>query len=59
LAAWDSLSGAQNPFLVDGATLTAGPGGRLISEYQLKRFDGTSWQSEGPPIDVAEDGIAK
>ena len=28
---WDILSDAENPMLVDGAALTAGPGGRLIT----------------------------
>jgi branched-chain amino acid transport system substrate-binding protein len=59
LAAWDSLSGAENPMLVDGATLNAGPGGRLVYEYQLKQFDGETWVALDDPVSVVDEGIAK
>ena len=59
LASWDSLSGADNPMLVDGAALTAGPGGRLIYEYQLKQFDGETWVALAEPSSVVEEGIAE
>jgi len=59
LAAWDSLSGAENPMLVDGATLNAGPGGRLVYEYQLKQFDGETWVALDDPVSVVEAGIAE
>jgi ABC-type branched-subunit amino acid transport system substrate-binding protein len=59
LASWDSLSGAENPMLVDGATLNAGPGGRLVYEYQLKQFDGETWVALDDPVSVVDAGIAK
>jgi branched-chain amino acid transport system substrate-binding protein len=58
LASWDGLKGVENPLLIEGATLNGGPGGRVVYQYQLHEFDGTSWLPQGDIIDVAEDGIA-
>jgi branched-chain amino acid transport system substrate-binding protein len=57
LAAWDSLSQVQNPMLIDNATLTGDANGRVVHEYQLHEFDGTSWVPRGDIIDVSEAGI--
>jgi len=56
--AWLGLADAPSDVLVPGSTMTAGPGGRLVSAYQMLRFDGTSWQDVAPLADVAELGIA-
>lgn len=42
-----------------GSTMTAGPGGRLVYDYQMLRFDGTTWQDVAPLADVRKLGIAK
>ena len=57
LAAWDSLSQVQNPMLIDNATLTGDANGRVVHEYQLHEFDGTSWVPRGDIIDVSKAGI--
>lgn len=57
VAAWDDFSGEENPFLRDGLTLTNGPGGRVILEYQRTRFDGESWADEGDPVSVSDLGV--
>jgi branched-chain amino acid transport system substrate-binding protein len=56
LAAWDGLDGADNPMLVEGGTLTAGPGGRLIYDYQLKQFDGETWVSVDDVKNAVDEG---
>jgi branched-chain amino acid transport system substrate-binding protein len=58
LQAWDSLSGAENPLLINGASLTAEPDGRLVHDYQLHEFDGTSWVPRRDIVNVMEAGIA-
>lgn len=57
VAAWDAMTGEDNPFLRDGITLEAAPGGRVIDTYQLVRFDGTSWVDEGETVSVGDLGI--
>lgn len=57
LSAWDSLSKTANPLLINGATLTSESDGRLVHEYQLHEFDGTSWVPRGDIINVSKTGI--
>ncbi|QYN33537.1 ABC transporter substrate-binding protein [Pseudonocardia sp. DSM 110487] len=57
LAAWDSLSQVQNPMLINDATLTGDANGRVVHEYQLHEFDGTSWVPRGGIVDVTKVGI--
>ncbi|MEH0421442.1 ABC transporter substrate-binding protein [Streptomyces sp. B21-083] len=58
LTAWDTLAKVQDPLLIDGATLTGESDGRLVHEYQLHEFNGTSWVPEGPVVNVAHIGIS-
>lgn len=57
IAAWDSLSGLENPLLVPGIVFDSGPQGRIAFQFEFSRFDGTSWQPEGPIVDVRDEGI--
>ncbi len=57
LAAWDSLFQVQNPMLINNATLTGDANGRVVHEYQLHEFDGTSWVPRGDIVDVSKAGI--
>lgn len=57
--AWMAIEGETSDVLVDGADLTAGKSGRLVHDYQILQFDGTSWQGVGDLIDVYEAGIAE
>ncbi len=59
LEAWDALSGVENPMLIEGASLNGGPGGRLVYQYRLHTFDGTSWIPDGEIVDVVDDGIVE
>lgn len=56
--AWGELKGIDNPALQPGSQLDAGPGGRLVYDYRLTRFDGTSWVDLGEVQDAAELGVA-
>jgi ABC-type branched-subunit amino acid transport system substrate-binding protein len=58
LSAWDSLSQEPEPLVIDGASLTGKPDGRVVHEYQLHKFDGKSWVPSGKIIDVVQAGIA-
>ena len=58
LAAWDALSQTQDPLLIDNATLTGAKDGRLVHQYQLHEFDGTSWVAKDSVVDVSQLGIA-
>ncbi|HEU0102472.1 MAG TPA: ABC transporter substrate-binding protein [Mycobacteriales bacterium] len=58
-SAWLSIKAAPTDVLMPGSTLTAGPGGRLVTSYQMLRFDGTSWKDVAPLADVSALGIAK
>lgn len=57
IEAWDAMDGVENPFLRDGLTLKAAPGGRVIGGYQLARFDGTTWVPEGELVTLEDLGI--
>ncbi|MGQ4596804.1 ABC transporter substrate-binding protein [Nocardia sp. R6R-6] len=57
-AAWNATKGVPAPGLI-GATLNAGPGGRLVYRYQVMEFDGSSWQTRGPVQDVVTSGLIK
>ena len=57
--AWSAIEEQGSDVLVPGADLTAGASGRLVHDYQLWQFDGTSWQDVGDLIDVYESGIAE
>ncbi|WP_394552040.1 ABC transporter substrate-binding protein [Agromyces sp. MMS24-JH15] len=59
LAAWDSFDATENPMLRDGTTLDASAHGRVIFQYQLSRFDGTSWTDAGDIEDVRDLGIVE
>jgi branched-chain amino acid transport system substrate-binding protein len=58
LAAWDSLSGVEDPLLIDGAKLTGEADGRLVHQYRLHEFNGTSWVPRGDIVNVVQAGIA-
>ena len=58
LAAWDALSHAENPLLIDQASLTGEKDGRLVHQYQLHEFDGKSWVARESVIDASQVGIA-
>ena len=57
-AAWEAMKGVPAPGLI-GATLNAGPGGRLVYRYQVMEFDGSSWRNHGPVQDVVKAGLLK
>jgi branched-chain amino acid transport system substrate-binding protein len=57
--AWMAVEGEESDVLVTGADLTAGKSGRLVHDYQMLRFDGTSWQNVGDLIDVYKAGITE
>jgi branched-chain amino acid transport system substrate-binding protein len=59
LEAWDAVSDVENPLLIKGAALTAEADGRLVHQYQLNEFDGTSWVPQGELVNVVDEGIAK
>ena len=59
VAAWDAFDGEENALLRDGVTLNSGAFGRVIFQYQLSQFDGTSWMDEGDVVDVRELGIVE
>ena len=52
--AWDGISGADDPAILPGMQLSGGPGGRVLHQYQMMRFDGTSWQDVGDVVDAAD-----
>jgi ABC-type branched-subunit amino acid transport system substrate-binding protein len=54
LDAWDGLDGVENPAILPGMQLSGGPGGRVLHQYQLLEFDGTSWQDAGDVVDAAD-----
>lgn len=47
----------ENPLLRDGITLDSGPLGRIIFDYELSQFDGTSWTAVEEPVNVQELGF--
>ncbi|SOD97759.1 ABC transporter substrate-binding protein [Blastococcus haudaquaticus] len=57
--AWMAIDGEESDVLVPGADLIAGESGRLVHDYQMLRFDGTSWEDVGELIDVYESGITE
>jgi branched-chain amino acid transport system substrate-binding protein len=52
--AWDSIDGADNPAVLPDMQLSAGPGSRLVHQYRVLQFDGTSWQDAGDVVDAAD-----
>ncbi len=54
LDAWDGLDGVENPAVLPGIELSGGPGGRVLHQYQVLEFDGTSWQDAGELVDAAD-----
>lgn len=50
--AWDGIDGADNPAVLPDVQLSAGPGERLVHEYRVLEFDGTSWQDSGDLVDA-------
>jgi len=54
LDAWDGLDGVENPAILPGMQLSGGPGGRVLHQYQILQFDGTSWQDAGEIVDAAD-----
>ena len=52
--AWDALAGVDNPAILPGMQLSGGPGGRVLHQYQVLQFDGTSWQDAGDVVDAAD-----
>ena len=52
--AWDATDGADNPAVLPGMQLSAGPGKRLVHQYRVLEFDGTSWQDSGDLVDAAD-----
>lgn len=57
IEAWDSFEAVENPLLRDGITLDSGPLGRIIFDYELSQFDGTSWTAVEEPVNVQELGF--
>lgn len=57
--AWLEIRDKPNDVLVPGAQMAAGPGGRLVYQYQPVQFDGTSWQDLTPLADAQKLGYAK
>jgi hypothetical protein len=57
LEAWDSLADVENPLLIGGASLTGETDGRLVHQYQLHEFDGSSWVPQGDIVNVVAEGI--
>jgi branched-chain amino acid transport system substrate-binding protein len=52
--AWDAIEGVDNPAILPGMQLSGGPGGRVLHQYQMLEFDGTSWQDAGDVVDAAD-----
>ncbi|MFW3168954.1 ABC transporter substrate-binding protein [Geodermatophilus sp. CPCC 206100] len=52
--AWDDIDGVDNPAILPGMQLSGGPGGRVLHQYQMMQFDGTSWQDVGDVVDAAD-----
>jgi ABC-type branched-subunit amino acid transport system substrate-binding protein len=50
--AWDAVDGVDNPALLPGMQLSAGPGKRLVHQYRVLKFDGSSWQDSGELVDA-------
>ncbi|WP_104523465.1 ABC transporter substrate-binding protein [Blastococcus atacamensis] len=50
--AWDSIDGIDNPAILPDMQLSAGPGSRLVHQYRVLQFDGTSWQDAGDVVDA-------
>lgn len=46
-AAWESIKNVSVTGLPPGTSLQAGPGGRLVYNFQLVQFDGTTWTPVG------------
>lgn len=59
LAAWDSFDQTENAMLRDGITLDRSSHGRVVFQYQLSTFDGTSWTDAGDLEDVRDLGIVE
>lgn len=57
--AWLAIQNQPNDVLVPGAQMAAGPGGRLVYQYQPVQFDGNSWKDIGPLADAQKLGYAK
>lgn len=58
-ASWNAVKDLKVPGLLEGGVLSTGPGGRLVYQYQMMRFDGTSWRDAEPLRDSSKLGIAK
>lgn len=54
--AWDSIDGLDNPAILPDMQLSAGPGSRLVHQYRIMQFDGSSWQDAGEIVDAADLG---
>jgi branched-chain amino acid transport system substrate-binding protein len=59
LKAFDALKPTTLPLLQPGITLRPGPGGRLLDQYQIVRFDGRSWKPVGKPVDARAAGFTR
>jgi branched-chain amino acid transport system substrate-binding protein len=57
--AWKSLKNVSVPGLPPGTTLGYGAGGRQVHTYQLARWGGTAWQTQGAQVDAVTAGYAK
>jgi branched-chain amino acid transport system substrate-binding protein len=57
--AWLGVKNQPSDVLMPGSQMTAGPGGRLVYDYQMLRFDGTTWQDVAPIADVRQLGIVE
>ena len=53
------IKGLKLDMLQPTVTLNAGPGGRLIFQYQMNQFDGQSWKPVGGVLDAIHLGLAK
>ncbi len=58
-AAWNATRGLAVAGLPPGTTLTAGPGGRLVYEYQISQFDAGTWVPIGTPQNAVSLGYAR
>jgi branched-chain amino acid transport system substrate-binding protein len=57
--AWNTLKDVSVTGLPPGTSLNAGPGGRLVFDFQVVQFDGSGWKTEGDLVDAVTAGIAK
>jgi len=54
IEAWEAVDGVDNPAVLPGMQLSDGPGNRLVHQYRILEFDGTSWQDSGDIVDAAD-----